>query len=101
MAERPTSRRDLAVEGSPFVTTVGLDQGVDAEPVRRSLTRRLLADSSVVAGGIIVAVFVLAAIFAPLLAKLEGQSPYTYHLDKLGADTAPAGLGGWPRASAW
>lgn len=83
------------------MTTVGLEQGVDAEPVRRSLPRRLLADSSVVAGGIIIVVFVLAAICAPLLAGLEGQTPYTYHLDRLGPDTAPTGFGGGISAEHW
>ena len=77
------------------MTTVGMEQAVDAEPVRRSLWRRLLTDRSVVFGGVIIVVFVLAAIFAPLLARLAGQDPYTYHLDQLGGDTAPHGpLGG-------
>ncbi|HEY9292497.1 MAG TPA: ABC transporter permease [Microlunatus sp.] len=74
---------------------------VEAEPTRRSLARRLVADSSVVGGGIIIVVFVLSAVFAPLLSRLEGQDPYTYHLDQLGPDSAPKGPLGGISAEHW
>jgi peptide/nickel transport system permease protein len=74
---------------------------VEPEVGRGPLVRRLMRDSSVVTGGAIVAVFVLAAIFAPALAALEGQDPYTYHLDALGPDSAPLGFGGGISAEHW
>jgi peptide/nickel transport system permease protein len=46
------------------------------------------------AGAIVALVFVLAAIFAPLITHLNGQNPYTYHLSALDDTGAPKGWGG-------
>lgn len=79
------------------MTTAAVEARIGQGP----LLRRLLRDSSVTVGGAVILLFVLTAIFAPVLAALEGQDPYTYHLDTLGPDTAPAGFGGGISADHW
>jgi peptide/nickel transport system permease protein len=59
--------------------------------------RRLRRDRVALAGAVVVVLMILAAICAPLLARLEGQDPYTYHIDLLdqNAGSRPSGsLGG-------
>ncbi len=74
-----------------------------AEPLRgrRSVLRALLADGWARFGVIVVLVFVVAALFAPLLCALSGQDPYTYHLDALDDSGAPLGFGGGVSATHW
>ncbi|WP_230208082.1 ABC transporter permease [Microlunatus sp. Gsoil 973] len=79
------------------MTTAAVEARVGQGP----LLRRLMRDSSVTVGGAVILLFVLAAIFAPALAALEGQDPYTYHLDTLGPDTAPTGFGGGISSDHW
>jgi len=47
---------------------------------------RLRRDKVAMAGGIVVLLYFVMAAAAPLLAKIEGQGPYTYHIDLLNAD---------------
>ncbi|MEU8817525.1 ABC transporter permease [Actinoplanes sp. NPDC048796] len=63
--------------------------------------RRLLADRWAVAGGVTIVVFLLIAVFAPLLSALEGQDPYTYDLKALADNGAPLGAGGGISAEHW
>ncbi len=58
--------------------------------VARSLTR----DPWATAGAILIVVFVLVGVFAPLITSLNGQNPYTYHLSLLDDSGAPRGDGG-------
>ncbi|MFI6680424.1 ABC transporter permease [Kribbella sp. NPDC050470] len=51
-------------------------------PTRQAL-RRLRRDRSARLGVVLVAVLILVAAAAPLLVKLAGQDPYTYHIDLL------------------
>lgn len=46
------------------------------------------------AGGVVVLLFVLGAVLAPLITAINGQDPYTYHLDALDDSGAPLGFGG-------
>jgi peptide/nickel transport system permease protein len=72
------------------------DQPVAAGQWSRSLAR-LRQERWALAGGIAVLVLIVAGLCAPLLARLEGQSPYVYHLDLLddARGNAPRGaLGG-------
>src|ERR1700742_4290952 len=46
------------------------------------------------AGATVVVLLVLFAALAPLLARIEGQDPYTYHLGALSDSGAPVGFGG-------
>jgi peptide/nickel transport system permease protein len=58
---------------------------------------RLRRDRVAMTGGVIVLLYFVMAIAAPLLARLEGQDPYTYHIGLLNGDAggAPNGaLGG-------
>jgi peptide/nickel transport system permease protein len=48
-----------------------------------------------------VAVFLLAAVFAPGLAALAGQDPYTYHLEALDSSGVPIGWGGGISSEHW
>ncbi|GAB3756671.1 ABC transporter permease [Microlunatus parietis] len=78
------------------------DAGVtDRVTGARSLLRRLRADPGAVFGAVTIAVFVLAAIFAPVITMVSGHDPYTYDLDALDATGAPAGFGGGISARHW
>lgn len=79
------------------MATAAVEASVGQGPV----LRRLLRDTSVVVGGVIILLFVLAAIFAPALSALEGQDPYTYHLGTLGPNTAPSGPAGGISGEHW
>jgi peptide/nickel transport system permease protein len=68
-----------AVELDP-TTTAGPKATVSRSPTRLALLRLRRDRSAMVCAGICV-LFVLIAIFAPLLAKFEGQSPYAFHFD--------------------
>jgi peptide/nickel transport system permease protein len=61
-----------------------------------ALLRTLRTDRWALAGAITVVVLVVVALAAPLLAAIEGQDPYTYHIDALNPNSGlPAGtLGG-------
>lgn len=63
--------------------------------------RHLRRDPWALAGGIVVLLFVLAAVLAPLLAGITGQDPYRYHLDALDDAGAPRGPGGGISARHW
>ncbi|GAB3391328.1 ABC transporter permease [Humibacter soli] len=54
----------------------------------------LRRDRWALTGIIVVLVFVLAAIFAPLITGINGQNPYSYHLSALDANGSPKGFGG-------
>jgi peptide/nickel transport system permease protein len=64
---------------------------------------RLRRDRLALAGGVIVLLYFVMAIAAPLLAKLEGQDPYTYHIGLLNGDSggAPIGALGGISGSHW
>ncbi|GIJ48305.1 peptide ABC transporter permease [Virgisporangium aliadipatigenens] len=53
------------------------------------------------AGALTVALFLLAAAFAPVLCAIEGQDPYTYDLDALDSSGVPVGFGGGISADHW
>jgi len=61
----------------------------------------LRRDPWALAGAIIVLVFVLAAIFAPLLTAINGQNPYSYHLHTLDDTGSPKGFGGGISLQHW
>jgi peptide/nickel transport system permease protein len=74
-------------------------------PARRTgfvpVMRSVLKDRWAAAGAVIIVVFVVAAVFAPLLTAITGQNPYTYHLDLLDDSGAPLGFGGGISATHW
>jgi len=80
---------------------------VEGEPVVaprrgfRFVLRHLRRDPWASAGAVVIAVFVLAAVFAPLLTGITGQDPYTYHLNLLDDSGAPKGWGGGISARHW
>jgi peptide/nickel transport system permease protein len=63
--------------------------------------RRLTADRFALGGAIVVAFYVVVALAAPLITHLLGVDPYTYHLETLGPDSAPAGSLGGVSADHW
>ncbi|WP_308493216.1 ABC transporter permease [Microbacterium terrisoli] len=65
------------------------------------VARSVLHDPWATAGAVTIVVFVLAAIFAPLLTGITGQNPYTYHVDLLDESGAPLGFGGGISATHW
>lgn len=78
------------------MSTAAIEQ--EQIPGRRTGFRHIVAhiwsDKWATAGAITIAVFVLAAIFAPLITAINGQNPYTYHLNTLDDSGAPIGWGG-------
>ncbi|GAA3621434.1 ABC transporter permease [Kineosporia mesophila] len=63
--------------------------------------RQFLADRWAVAGGVVVAGFLLVAATASALTAVEGQDPYTYHLDALDDTGRPVGFGGGISGTHW
>lgn len=56
--------------------------------------RHLRRDPWALAGAIVIALFLLAALLAPAITALNGQDPYRYHLSALDDSGAPRGAGG-------
>ncbi|MEV0797087.1 ABC transporter permease [Kribbella sp. NPDC050281] len=71
-------------------------------PTRQAL-RRARTDRSARLGAVLVVLLVLTAAAAPLLVKLSGQDPYTYHLDLLdpARGNAPKGALGGVSSEHW
>ena len=67
----------------------------------RHIVRSVLRDRWATAGAIVIIVFVLAALLAPVLTAITGQNPYTYHVDLLDDSGAPVGWGGGISATHW
>ena len=67
----------------------------------RTVASHLLSDRASVVGGALIVFFVLVAVFAPLLAHLEGQNPYTFHIDALDDSGLPIGRGGGISSTHW
>jgi peptide/nickel transport system permease protein len=65
--------------------------------------RRVRRDRSARVGVVLVALLLLVAVTAPLLVKLSGQDPYTYHIDLLdpASGNAPKGPLGGVSADHW
>ncbi|HKT55835.1 MAG TPA: ABC transporter permease [Microbacterium sp.] len=81
---------------------------VEGEPVLapprrgfRRVVRHLVRDRWAFAGAVIIVVFVLGAILAPLITGITGQNPYTYHVDLLTDSGSPTGWGGGISARHW
>ncbi|EST28225.1 peptide ABC transporter permease [Streptomycetaceae bacterium MP113-05] len=69
---------------------------VEGRSLGRIAWTRLKRDKLALVGGFTVLALVLVAIFAPLIAKLVGQDPYTYHQDLIDPlfSTPTGSLGG-------
>jgi peptide/nickel transport system permease protein len=83
---------------------VSVDAGtvLDARRDRRTARwRRLRTDRWALGGAAVAGLLVLVAALAPALARIEGQDPYTYHLDALAGTTAPLGTAGGVSARHW
>jgi len=62
---------------------------------------RLLADRWAMAGAAVAVAFVLLAVFAPLICRINGSDPYTYNLGALAGSGLPQGAFGGVSASHW
>lgn len=67
----------------------------------RHVATSILHDGWALTGTIVIVVFLLAAVFAPLLTGITGQNPFTYHLNLLDDSGAPVGFGGGISATHW
>ena len=86
------------------MTAANTDEGEPVVAPRRGfrfVARHVLRDRWAFAGAVVIVVFVLAALFAPLLSGITGQDPYTYHLNLLDDSGAPKGWGGGISAEHW
>lgn len=61
---------------------------------RSTVLDRVRADRWAVASAVVIVVFLVVAIAAPLVTAIAGQDPYTYHLGTLNSFGAPKGVGG-------
>ncbi|MGY5765020.1 ABC transporter permease [Brachybacterium sp. DNPG3] len=73
---------------------------LEERPPRASVRRAFLRPLPL-AAGIVVAVSLLSALFAPQLSALSGNDPFTYNADALGPDTSPLGVLGGVSAEHW
>ncbi len=87
---------------------MSIDVRADADAVdepRHSNARTvwilLRTDRAAVIGGGLIVFFVLVAALAPLLAKLEGQDPLTFHIDALDGSGLPTGGFGGMSGAHW
>jgi peptide/nickel transport system permease protein len=87
------------------MTATGVVRDDAAVPSRKTGFRTLLGtlrrDPMAVVSFTVIAVFLLAAIFADALSGLSGNNPYTYHQDLLDARGEPVGWGGGISADHW
>lgn len=81
-----TGTETLAEPAAGHIPAAGPGTSVSKSPTRIALERLRADRVAMVCLGIFV-FFVLVAIFAPLLAKLEGQDPNAYHFDLVNPDT--------------
>ncbi|MGB8652747.1 MAG: ABC transporter permease [Mycobacteriales bacterium] len=78
---------EAVLQGQPAISIEGRSLGQIA-------WMRLKRDKVAMAGGVVILVLVFIAVFAPMLARLEGQQPNVFHTDLLNRD-----LGGPPNGS--
>src|SRR5690242_20438910 len=101
--------RTMTFQGDVEIAAVSLEApptGAEGEIQGRSLRqiawRQLKQDKIALAGGVGIIIVVLVAIFATLLDKLYGQSPYEFHSSLTSADTnMPIGAFGGSSPSHW
>ncbi len=70
----------------------------------RAVVRRVRRDRWAVASAVVIAVFVVVALAAPLIAAVTGQTPYAYNIDALndfGAPRAPPAGSAGSTGSGW
>ncbi|WP_066523071.1 ABC transporter permease [Curtobacterium ammoniigenes] len=87
-----------------MTTTHMLDEPAVAAPRTtglRAVLRRVFQDRWALAAAIIIGVYAVVAIFAPLIGALSGQNPYSYHTDALNGFGAPTGAGGGISPKHW
>ena len=87
------------------MTTTGTVREDAAVPSRktgfRTLVGTLRRDPMAVASFSVIAIFLLAAIFADALSGITGNDPYTYHQDLLDGRGQPVGFGGGISGDHW
>ena len=83
------------------VNTVEGEAVVSRKTGIRHVVRSFRRDRWASAGVIVIAVFVLVGVFAPLITGINGQNPYSYHLGLLDDSGAPKGFGGGISWSHW
>ncbi|UQX87719.1 ABC transporter permease [Jatrophihabitans telluris] len=72
--------------GAPSAAA-GSEQSIEGRSLGQLAWRRLRSDRGAIIGAIIAAIFIVMAIFAPLITSVYGQDPSTQHQDLVSADT--------------
>jgi len=98
----------MTIQGDLDVATVNLkasadsDQEIEGRSLRQIAWRQLKHDKVALAGGCGIILVVLVAIFATVLTKIYGQSPYTFHSALTAEDTnMPIGAFGGASPEHW
>lgn len=73
----------------------------ESEATRETVWRRLRRDKAAWFSAITIVVFILGAIFAPLITAINGQDPYTWNIDALDDNGVPIGPLGGVSAQHW
>jgi len=97
-----TFQGDLEVASVDLQVAADSDQEIQGRSLRQIAWRQLKHDKIALIGGVGIIVVVLVAIFATLLTKLYGQSPYQFHSALTSADTnMPLGAFGGSSPTHW
>jgi len=74
-----TFQGDLEVATVDMQASVDSDQEIQGRSLRQIAWRQLRQDKVALAGGVGIIIVILVAVFAPLLTKIYGQAPNTFH----------------------
>jgi peptide/nickel transport system permease protein len=98
----------MSLQGDIEVATINLeaaaasDQEIQGRSLRQIAWRQLKQDKVALAGGVGIIIVVLVALFATLLTKLYGQSPYAFHSSLTSDETnMPLGAFGGSSPAHW
>ncbi len=87
------------------MSTIAAGAELDVVPVSqtgvRAVLRTLRRDRWACASAAVIALWVLAAVFAPVLTGISGHDPYTYDVGALDENGVPTGVAGGVSSSHW
>jgi ABC-type dipeptide/oligopeptide/nickel transport system permease subunit len=88
----PLEVEGSATEARPEAVLEGLGQRIEGRSLGQIAWMRLRRDKVAIAGGCVIVVLILLAVFAPLIVKLLGHPPTEFH-----QELTDPNLGGMPR----
>jgi len=88
-----------AEQAAPEAVTEGMGRAIQGRSLWQIAWRRLRRDKVALAGGVVIVLLVLVAIFAPVIVALFGHDPLEFHYDQIDPDLqiSPKPFGGVSR----